>query len=306
MRTFLRFAIPAALAVAFLATPDFAAAKLMIAPSPPAKRALMADVVVVGKVTAVAKEPVMAMPPYPGAKEKVAFQMATVKIDTGLIGADKIKEIKIGTIMPPKVDPNAPPKIRPIGGPRGRFGFELKEGQELMLFLVKHPTEDFYTIPGGTLPVEMKGDQAKKDLESVKSVAAVLADPMKALKSDKPDVRAEAATFIILKHRNYPAWGGETTEVAIPAEESKLLLKALTEGNWSQMGRRFDGPPSPMDAFSMLSLNQKDGWIQPVIVNTPGAPPVDYGAIMKDAFTKWLEGPGKDYVIKKLVPKAAK
>jgi hypothetical protein len=304
MRTFLRFAVPAVVAIAVLGTADLASAKLMIAPSPPARRAVMADVVVVGKVTSIAKEPVMALPPFFGAKDKVAFQIATVKIDTGLIGADKIKEIKIGTILPPKPDPKAPPGPR-LGGPR-RFGFELKEGQELMLFLAKHPTEDFYTIPGGTLPVEMKGDQTKKDLEAVKGVAAILADPMKALKSDKAETRAEAATIIVLKYRNYPLFGGETTEVAIPAEESKLLLKALLEGNWSNMGRRFDGPPSPMDAFQMLGLNQKDGWIPPVIVNNPGAPPVDYGLVQKDAFEKWLAGAGKNYVIKKLVAKTAK
>ena len=138
MRTFLRFAVPAALAVAFLGTTNVAAAKLMIAPSPPAKRALMADVVVVGKVTAIAKDPVSAMPPYAGAKEKVNYQIATITVDTGLIGADKLKEIKVGTQIFPKPDPKAPR----IGGlPNRRFGFELKEES-----LKKYPF-------GGTRPM---------------------------------------------------------------------------------------------------------------------------------------------------------
>ncbi|MBA4190413.1 MAG: hypothetical protein C0467_20690 [Planctomycetaceae bacterium] len=302
MRTSVRAAIVIALVAALVSTAD---AKLMIAPSPPAKRAIMADVVVVGKVTSIEKDLVQAAP-YPGAKEKVGFQIAIVKIDTGLIGADKLKEIKVGIIPPPKLDPNVKPGGPRIGGGPRRFGVDLKEGQELMLFLAKHPSADFYMIPGGTLPVDMKGDQAKKDLESVKQVAAILADPSKALKSDKPEVRAATATIVILKHRNYPVLGGEVQEVAIGADESKLLLNSLIEGNWSQMGRRFDGPPSPLEAFQMLGLNPKDGWIEPVIVNNPGAPPVDYGAIQKDAFMKWLEGPGKDYKIKKLVPKTQK
>ncbi|MCE9562564.1 MAG: hypothetical protein K8U57_10985 [Planctomycetes bacterium] len=304
MRTFLRVA---ALVVAVVGTAEIAAAKLMIAPSPPARRAIMADITLVGKVTGIEKEPVMALPPYAGAKDKVAFQIATVKVETGLIGAEKLKEIKIGTILPPKVDPKAPIGPRIGGGPR-RFGVDLKEGQELLLFLVKHPTEDFYTIPGGTLPVDIKtgGEQAKKDVESVKQVAAILADPAKALKSDKPDMRAEAATVMVLKYRNYPVLGGEVDQVAIGAEESKTLLKGLTEGNWSSMNFRFDSPPSPLQAFQMLGLTDKDGWIQPVIVNTPGAPPVDFGLVQRDAYMKWLEGPGKNYVIKKMVPKAPK
>ncbi len=304
MRIFMRAAVPVALLLALVGTADIAFAKLMIAPSAPARRAIMVDTVVVGKVTGFEKEPVQALPPYAGAKEKVSFQIATVKIDTGLIGADKMKEIKVGVILPPKVDPNAPIGPRIGGGPRR--GFELKEGQELMLFLAKHPSGDFYVIPGGTLPVDMKGEQAKKDLESVKNVAAILADPMKGLKSDKPETRAEAASVMVLKYRNFPALGGEVDQVAIGADESKLLLQSLTEGNWSSINVRFDAPPSPLQAFQSLGLTDKDGWIAPVIVNAPGAPQADYGAIQKDAFLKWLAGEGKNYQIKKLVPKTMK
>ena len=37
----------------------------------------------------------------------------------------------------------------------------------------------------------------------------------------------------------------------------------------------------------------------------PGTPPPDYAALRKAEFVKWLAGPGKDYRVKKLVPKAA-
>ncbi|WP_439626773.1 hypothetical protein [Gemmata sp.] len=306
MRTFLRAAVPVAALVAVVGA-DASAARLMMAPSPPGARAISADVVIVGKVVGFAKEPVQAASPFRGAKDMVAYQVATVKVETGLVGAEKFKEIKVGTVLPPKIDPNANPKLPRIGGgPRGRFGAELKEGQELILFLVKHPTADFYIIPGVALPIDMKGEQAKKDLEAVKGVAAVLADPAKALKADKPEARAEAATVIVMKYRAYPALGGEVDQAAIPADESKALLKALGEGDWSMTNRRFDAPPSPLQAFQSLGLTPKDGWVEPVIVAAPGAPPVDYGAVQRDAFLKWLDGPGRDYLIKKNAPKLMK
>ncbi len=300
MRAFLRVAALVVLAV----TADNALACKMAPPIAPARRAIMTETVVVGKVTGFEKELVQAAP-YPGVKEKVGYKVATIKIDAGLIGAENMKEIKVGFLAPAKADPNGP-----AGGIRavescGHQSVELKEGQELILFLVKHQSGVFYMIPGGTPPVDLKTEQGKKDLESVKNVAAILADPMKGLKSDKPETRAEAATVMLLKHRNYPVLGGEVDQLAIGADESKLLLKALTEGNWSTLNVRFDSP-TPLQAFQMLGLNAKDGWVEPVIVNAPGAPQVDYGAIQKDAFTKWLEGAGKDYQIKNLVPKPAK
>ncbi len=285
------------------------ASALMIAFKPPVQRALSADVVVVGKVAKIEADSVMAEP-YPGAKQKVAYKVAVVKIDTGLAGADKLKEIKVGFIPPPKVDPNANPPgggIRP-GLPR-RPGIptpELKEGQEFLFFLAKHPSGAFYMMPGMSPPVDMKDEQGKKELVAVKRITTTLADPMKSLKSDKPDVRAETATALVLKYRSYPEMGGEVDQVAIPAAESKLILKALTEGDWSAdagRGRPYGETLSPMMAFGSLGLTPKDGWIQPVIVNAPGAPPIDYNAVMKTEFAKWVEGPGKDFQINKLVPK---
>ena len=180
---------------------------------------------------------------------------------------------------------------------------ELKEGQELMLFLSKHPTGDFYVIPGMNMPVDVTNEQGKKDLDAVKKVAAVLADPMKGLKSDKAEVRGETATVMALKYRAYPQLGGEVEQVAIPADESKLILKGLVDATWNG-NFRFDGPPSAFQAFGSLGLNEKDGWVAPAIApQPPGAPPIDYVAVQKDAFMKWLDGPGKNYVIKKNVPK---
>jgi len=305
MRTLLWAALPAA-ALALAVTPTDAYA-LMIAMRPAPQRALSADVVVVGKVASVTADPVDAASPYPGAKDKVKYKVATVKISDALAGAGKLTEIKVGFALPPKVDPNVKgPIIRP-GGPRGpALAVELKEGQELLLFLTKHPGGEFYIFSGMSPPVDVSNEQGKKELEAVKKVTTAIADPTKGLKSDKAEVRAETAVAMVMKYRSYPEFAGEVDQVEIGADESKLLLKGLAEAEWSNNLR--PGPVaglSAVQAFGMLGLTPKDGWVQPVIVNQPGAPPVDYGAVMKDAFTKWLDGAGKDYKIKKVVPKKA-
>jgi len=276
---------------------------LMIAIKAPVQRALSADVVVVGKVTGIAKDDVEANAPFAGSKEKLKYKVATVKIATGLAGADKMTEIKIGFVAAVKPDPNAP--VKPIIRPRPGFqGVELKEGQELLLFVTKHPTGDFYIIGNMDAPIDVTTEQGKKELESIKKLTTTLADPMKSLKSDKPEVRGETATALVMKYRSYPAFGGEVAQVALGADESKLILKGLIDGEWSNNFRGGAvGGLSAMQAFYSLGLTEKDGWVAPVIANVPGAPPVDYAAVNRDAFAKWVDGAGAKYLVKKVVAK---
>lgn len=137
----------------------------------------------------------------------------------------------------------------------------------------------------------------------MKRYAAVLADPLKGLKSDKAADRAEAAAVALAKYRTPPEFAATVEEVAIPAEESKLILAALAEGDWSER-RRFDGPTATLSTFYYLRLTEKDGWKEPALPQPkPGQPPIDFGIVQKEAFAKWLAGSGKDYRIKKVVPK---
>jgi hypothetical protein len=305
MRRYFLVAVAAAAAVALV---NDQATGFMIAPPSPAQMAITSQVVLVGKVTGFEKDLVEVPSPYAGAKDKQKYKIAIVKVEDALVGLDraKVKEVKVGIFQPMPNPAGKPPVgIRPPRGPGGpAVAIDLKEGQEVLLFLTKHPSADFYIVPGfGAVP-DLTTGAGKKQLEDVKKVAAVLADPMKGLKSDKADVRAETAAIVVTKHRAFPTFGGETEQVAIGADESKLLLNALAEGEW-KVGR-FGGPPNAFMAFNSLGLTNKDGWIQPVIVNVPGQPAPDYAGAMKDAFTKWLAGPGKDYQIKKVVVKAAK
>ena len=302
-----RYSLAAAVvAVAVSLSPAFAL-RIAVAPSSPAQLALSSPVVVTGKVTAIEKNTVDAAP-FPGAKDKQAYTVAVVKIDGALAGADNLTHIKVGFIPPAPPVP-APPVgdpvlIRPLPF-RGAPAPELKVGQEMLFFLTKHPTADFYVMPNMNVPVDLTTDAGKKSLEQVKKVTAVLADPMKALKSDKADARAEAATYALMKYRAYPATGGMVEQVAIPADESALILKALAEADWSNKNAKAgEFVPNPLTAFYQLGLNAKDGWKPPVFPQPkPGQPPVDYAALQKEAFAEWLAGPGKDYRIKKIVPK---
>ena len=284
------------LLVAALAVAVFAGPVLGGAPAPPPstfQKFSAAEVLVTGKVTAIEKDTVDATSPYAGAKDKVTYKVAVVKIDGALAGANNLTHIKVGFVPP---DPNAPP-LRGSGGViRQREPVPiLKEGQEMLLFLVKHPTADFHVMGYRNMPADISTEAGKKELDTVKKFTAVLADPMKGLKSDKAEVRAETAMIVVMKYRTYPTFETKIEEVAIPADESKLLLKGLAEADWDG---RAGGPTHPLYAYYQLGLTAKDGWQEPV-----AKPGVDFNTLMKEAFAKWLAGPGKDYQIKKVVPK---
>lgn len=279
----------AAVAVVALAAPVRAGAP---APPPsPVHKFAGAVVVVTGKVTAIEKDTVDASSPYVGAKDKVVYKVAVVKIDDKLTGAANLTHIKIGFVPP---DPNAPPARGSGGVIRQREPVpELKEGQQVLVYLSKHPTADFYVMPYRNLPADLGTESGKRELEQIKKFAAATAEPMKGLKSDKAETRAETAALLLTKYRSYPVLAEKVEEVSVGADENKLILKAIAEGDWS--GRSgFSGPP----AFYLLNLAEKDGWKPPV--PKPGD---NFNALLKETYIKWLDGPGKDYQIKKIVPK---
>ncbi|HEY3788933.1 MAG TPA: hypothetical protein VGL71_08765 [Urbifossiella sp.] len=288
--------------LAIAATTSLAQA-LVIAMKPPTQRALSAQVVVVGKVTAIEKETVEAAP-FHNAPNKLHYKVAVVRVETRLAGANDLTHIKIGFIPPPPQaapPPIQPGVIRPAIKRRPNLLPELKEGQEMIFFLSKHPDAGFFVMSNMSPPLDMKAEGTKKEIESIKKVLAVAADPMKGLQSEKADDRAFAATVLASKYRAYPDTGGEVEQVPISAEENKLILKGLAEADWTKVDRSM---PSPVQAFYSLGLTDKDDWVPPKAVPAkPGQAPVNYNALVKEAFVKWQDGPGKVYQIKRIVPK---
>ena len=199
-----RYLLPTAAAVAVVGLLVSPVQALRIAPPQPDRLALTTPVVITGKVTSIEKDTVEASSPFAGAKDKQKYKIAVVKVNAGLSGIDgsKVKEIKIGFIPPPMPEPNPPggqatrrsvarsalarwaaptfPDARTQGRPRNAL--LPREAPDRRL-LRRSPASNRPNRPHAPTP-------AKKQLADVQKVTAVLADPMKGLKSDKADVRA--------------------------------------------------------------------------------------------------------------------
>jgi hypothetical protein len=236
----------------------------------------------VGKVTAIEKDTVDA-PPFPGAALRT-YQVAVIKIETGFVGAANTTHVKVGFIPPPPGTPAS-----------------LTEGMEGLFYLSRHHSEPFRISEPLGPPVGVGADGYKEQVELAKKGAAVLDEPLKALKADKATDRLFAATVLLNKYRTYPSHlPGKIEQEQIPVEESKLILKALAEGDW-----KFDpndrNAHRPYATFGLLYLSEKDGFVSPI-----AKPGEDFVEKSREAFVKWLAGPGKDYRISKFVLKPSK
>lgn len=220
-----------------------------------------------------------------------------MKVDQPLAGADALTHVKVGFIAPPP----PPQPGGPVRLPPRRGGVDLKVGDQYVFFLTRHPEGTLYVMPFTSPPLDVKAEAGKAELEEAKKALAVIADPKKALAAAKAEDRGYAAAVLVTKYRTVPDGGGEPKEVPIPADESRLILKGLAEADWKLAGGRFNAV-SPVMAVNQLGLTPQDGWTPPRPPQpAPGQPPADYGVVMREAFGKWLEGPGKDYRIKRFV-----
>ncbi len=278
-----------ALVLVLLALAPAARADRIAPVARPVDRALRVPVVVVGKVTAVEKDTVDAA--YFKGGPKVAHKVAVVKVETNLIGAENTTHVKIGFV------PNGTGGIRPGRGPENP---NLKEGDEFLFFLVKSPGgAAFYVMTYMTPPLPSDAPKFKEQVADVKGVLALVADPAKALRAEKPEARFAAAVAILTKYRTRAEGAAfdDFNEEPIAADESRALLKALAEGKWAPRPAGDDGAHA-YAAFAQLGLTDKDGWQYP-----KAEAGKDFTEQVREAFAKWLDGPGKDYRVKKLVEK---
>ncbi len=229
-----------------LATQTCVAGKAIMIPSI-AARVAQADCVVIGTVTSIEDKPVQAIP-YPGVKDKVAFQIAVIKIDEALLGVKGLTTLRVG--IPPQ-------------GPRiGRGGLgsvQLAKGQELCLFLHAHPEETFYTTQGFFSAIDKKSPNFARESADAKRYAQMLNEPMKALKAKSAEDRYLAGALLVLHYRSVRPGLTPTRTKPIDAAESKLIMAGLAEGDWTK------GYPdymlSPQNVFNLLG--EKKGWTQP-------------------------------------------
>ena len=261
--------------------------KALIAPQSITQRVATSDVVALGKVTALGDRTVKAER-WPGDKMLGEFRIATVKIADHIYGAQGLTHIKVGFVPPAPVVPPRPGEVRPhIRIYRGP-AIKLEKGQEVLLFLKKHPKEDFYTIPVYFDVVEKKAAGFDDDLAEAKKDGKLLADPMAGLKSKSADERFRTAALLVYRYRT--AHFGDKQQ-PIAADESKRILEALAGADWNAVPVRRPGPyrqqVTPLSVFYMLGLQPRDGWMP-----APGQP-------IGEAAQAWLKANAGSYRIQR-------
>ena len=292
-------------AAVLVAAADAKALRIAIPNLSPTQRTIQADTIVVGKVTGLEKELVEATQ-YPGAPQKIGFQIATIKIDQTLAGAKGLTVLRVGFQPAPNVQP-VPPQpggpVRPFIRPRPFMQVTLQAGQEGCFFLRKHHDGEFYVIVPNAQPLDKKADTFQKDLDAVKRTLKVVDDPMTALKSKDAADRAFAATTLVQKYRQMPpTYDGKPARTEpVPAEESKLILKAIGEMEWNTPFNVQTGTMPPQNLFFMLGVTPEDGWKQPAF-NGQG----DFNKVMQEAIHNWLKANGDKYRIQRYAASAAK
>jgi hypothetical protein len=284
-------ALPAGLGcLALLATPA-PAFRLNPMALPVPLRVAAADAVVVGKVVAIEEKPALAAQ-FPG-MQKSAYRVAVVQVDDGFGAAKGQTQVRVGYLPTPKPDP----RVRPPVGFRPLFQqTQLDKGDEVVLFLQKHPDGNFYHAPNMGDAVKKGAMTYAKEVEEARKTAGLLADPKAGLTSTEQADRFVTAAMLINRYRTQKTqvrFGMEPKTEAIDAEESKLILTALAEADWvARPGPGAQAAPfmlQPLNLFTRLGVGPKDGWV----------PPRD-GAFVQAA-QKWVKDNASTYRIKKFV-----
>jgi hypothetical protein len=269
-----------------------------------------ADAVFVGRV--VALEPMDVEAPQTPGGPKASYRIAVVQVTESIFGLKKdTKNVRVGFIMQGNLPVNGPgggiqilpaqpPAIQPLpgGGIRRPFPgnfqqIQLQVGQDGLFSVNKHPKENFYLSPNfQNFVTRDNNPNFDTSVKTAKQFSKVMADPVASLKSDDKQDRYAAAVVLISKYRTVGNPTGQPMkQEPIDAAESKLILKALAEGDWTP--NRFGTPiPPAYELFNQLGINQQDGY-NPINIRTQPQ--------LYEAMQKWLDDNNGKYRIKKLV-----
>ena len=251
----------------------------MAAPSlMPANRLAQADVVFVGRV--VALEPMDDEASQIPGGPKITYRIAVVQVTESIFGLKKdAQQVRIGFPMQPingqpqiggiQIQPAIQPLPPGGGGFGGRRPFlgnfqvpmQLTIGQDGLFTVNKHYKENFYLSPMQQNFVTREDNAAfEGQVKTAKLLGKVMADPVAALKADDKQDRYTAAAVLISKYRNAQNLTGKPMkQEPIDAAESKLILKALADGDFKQTG--FNGSiPNPVELFNQLGVTVNDGY----------------------------------------------
>ncbi len=267
-----------AMLLAPLAHPAPARALRVAAPSQVAQFA-QAEVVVVGKIVGFEEKEVITNI-HPSNPTTVPFKIATIEVSEGLLGKPG-KTIRLGFQAPAKVNNGGGVLI--VGGGFNRTNFTT--GQEGAFFFKKHHAHDFYTTVSYAGFEPKQSANFDKTVAELRKIGKLTENPVAALKgADK----VLAATYLLTKYRQVP--GPNAKLEPIPAEESKLILKAIADADWKAPY----GVTHPYGLFNQLNLTPADGYKRPVNIRM-------IQEIYPSAQT-WLRENQDKFVIKRYVP----
>jgi hypothetical protein len=213
-------------------------------PPPGHTRIALADAVIVGEVDA--------LEPLDIKIDNTTYRIAVVKIKDGLKGAKDVKAVRIAFIPLAKPDPKI---IR-----TGARPVQLEPGQEGLFILKKIGNQDIYTI-GGVVGYYINHDKNKdfdKEVQAARASAKAMDNPQAALKSRDAEERLLAASILITKYRTNR--GPNVKLEPIDAEESKQIMQALADADWTNLDFR-SVRPNPTQLFQKLGVTAKDGFM---------------------------------------------
>lgn len=244
------------------------------------------DMVVVGKVIEFEPE-LVTVAPRKGARadQAVAYKVANLKIEDPVFGAAGVTRVRVGFIGDVPTD-------------------TLVQDMEGCFSLARHPTADFHVLVNRPIP---KTDARYSfELHRQKVQAAVVKDPVAALKAKDLDDRFQAAGFL-LYHYNIPHVS--TDKEPVPEEVNKLLVALLKELPWvPEPGSKPSKPdgrqvPHRLSLWNMINPAELGFRAPERPRRQPDDPPVDYIKILGEASTKFLEENGDKIRFKRFVEK---
>lgn len=299
-----RVLVLSGLSLAVLVASSLSAKALVMAPAPIPQRVIVSDTIVTGTVTSI-EEKAIHSTRYPTVAEAVEYRVAVVKVDKAFKGARGLTHIRVGFVPPVKVEPLQPQPgqpIRPILPRRpGAFQPTLEKGQEVCLFLNKHHKEQFLVAENYYDVVDIKKNPnfIKAELPLIEKTLKSLVDPLASLQSKDPEERYTTAAVLLTRYRNYPRFTRNPQQEPIDARESKLILLALADADWTAKNRDpLMSMMNPMSTFYRLGLTEKDGYVRPKGRIT--------AKDIEEHAKKWLRANADTYRIQKYVDGAEK
>jgi hypothetical protein len=248
----------------------------LVAPPVP-KRVALADLVVVGKVTAVEDDLVDASPlvKIPGVSKTVSYRVVVVTIDSTLLGGKKdATKVRVGVFQPAKKTPKV------------QFALD----QEGCFFLRKHPDETLYVVqePYDFLD-KAKTKDYDREMALAKKCGQLLADPDAGLEAKEADNRLLTAAMLIFRFRTpLVVYSKEPKTEPVEAAQSKRILTILAEADWAE--KNLPSAIAPLALFLYMGLTEKDGWRAPNDLKA-----------LPDAAREWLKKNAAEFRIQRYV-----